>query len=177
LVDFRKNILANPIQPYSLTSFPMTNPFPTSDVDEIQRRVLAGDKIGAIKLYRERTGVGLAEAKSAIEQLQTQLRGLTAAELTWPPKALERRPIQTAAIAETLFRGEKIAAIKLYREQTQAGLAEAKRAVEEIEKNLRASAPGLFAKPAFSRMRYLVALMWLGWLIIALAILTSRHGH
>lgn len=155
----------------------MANPYPTSDVDEIQRKVLAGDKIGAIKLYRECTGVGLAEAKSAIEQMQTQLRGFTAAELVWPPKVPESRPVQAAAIAEALFRGEKIAAIKLYREQTQAGLAEAKRAVEEIEKSLRVSAPGLFTKPAFSSGQYWVALMWFGWLIIALATFLARRGH
>lgn len=110
--------------------------------------VLAGDKIGAIKLYRELTSVGLAEAKSAVEQLQTRLRGFESAELALPRNPEAPAPPQSsAAINEAIFAGKKIVAIQLYREQTKAGLAEAKRAVEEIEKQLRAAAPGLFAKP------------------------------
>ena len=35
---------------------------------DIQALVSSGKKINAIKLYRERTGVGLAEAKDAIER-------------------------------------------------------------------------------------------------------------
>ena len=36
---------------------------------DLREMVAAGDKIAAIKLYRERTGVGLAEAKAAVEAL------------------------------------------------------------------------------------------------------------
>jgi ribosomal protein L7/L12 len=125
----------------------MENPFPKDDIEEIKRAILAGDKIGAIKLYREKTHVGLAEAKTAVEQLQTQLRGFASAELSLP-KAAPAPAVQTGAISEALFAGDKILAIKLYREQTHAGLADAKRAVEQIEAHLRASAPGLFGKPS-----------------------------
>ena len=43
---------------------------------DIQQLVTGGRKIQAIKLYRERTGVGLAEAKDAIEawERSTQAR-------------------------------------------------------------------------------------------------------
>jgi hypothetical protein len=37
---------------------------------DIQQLVNSGKKINAIKLYRERTGVGLAEAKDAIEAFE-----------------------------------------------------------------------------------------------------------
>lgn len=127
----------------------MPQPDPLNNSDEVKRKMLAGDKIGAIKLYRELTGVGLAEAKSAVEQMQTQLRGFESAELALPKNATgPDEPQPSAAINEAIFAGKKIVAIKLYREQTKVGLAEAKRAVEEIEKQLRAAAPGLFAKPA-----------------------------
>jgi len=54
-----------------------------------------------------------------------------------------------APIKEAIFQGRKIEAIKLYREQTDEGLAEAKTAVEELEVELRKSSPNLFsAKPA-----------------------------
>jgi len=40
----------------------------------IEAAIFAGNKIEAIKLYREATGVGLAEAKEAVEALETSLR-------------------------------------------------------------------------------------------------------
>ena len=127
----------------------MSQPDPLNNSDEVKRKVLAGDKIGAIKLYRELTGVGLAEAKSAVEQMLTQLRGFESAENALPrDPGSPAAPQGSTAINEAIFAGRKIVAIKLYREQTRVGLAEAKRAVEEIENQLRASAPGLFAKPA-----------------------------
>jgi len=53
------------------------------------------------------------------------------------------------SIKEALFGGRKIEAIKLYREVTGTGLAEAKPAVEKIEAELRASSPDKFtAAPA-----------------------------
>lgn len=124
----------------------MENPDPIDDFDEIKRLVLAGEKIGAIQLYREKTGAGLAESKTAIEQLQTQLRGFKSADGSFPnsaPRALG----ESAAITEALFAGRKIQAIQLYREQNKVGLAEAKRAMDELEAKLRLSAPGLFSKP------------------------------
>jgi ribosomal protein L7/L12 len=42
---------------------------PNSGTDEIRRMVLAGNKIEAIKQYRKIHGVGLKEAKDAVEKL------------------------------------------------------------------------------------------------------------
>jgi ribosomal protein L7/L12 len=42
---------------------------PNSGTDEIRRMALAGNKIEAIKRYREIHGVGLKEAKDAVEKL------------------------------------------------------------------------------------------------------------
>lgn len=55
---------------------------------------------------------------------------------------------QAGRIQDALFRGEKIEAIRIYREQTGVGLAEAKQAVEQVERELRASAPERFSAPA-----------------------------
>ena len=41
--------------------------------DEIARLLIKGNLIEAIKVYRQRTGVGLAEAKLAVEQMKAQL--------------------------------------------------------------------------------------------------------
>lgn len=51
-------------------------------------------------------------------------------------------------IRAALFRGNKIEAIKLHREATGAGLAEAKGHVEQLEAELRAAHPEQFPKPA-----------------------------
>ena len=52
------------------------------------------------------------------------------------------------AIEAAIFAGRKIEAIKLHREATGSGLAEAKQAVEELEADLRRSSPDRFAAHA-----------------------------
>jgi hypothetical protein len=49
-----------------------------------------------------------------------------------------------AEIKEALFRGQKLQAIKLYREYTETGLAEAKTALDELEAELRSASPDKF---------------------------------
>ncbi len=44
------------------------------DNDEIRALIRAGRKIDAIKLVRERTGLGLAEAKDTVEALEQTMR-------------------------------------------------------------------------------------------------------
>jgi ribosomal protein L7/L12 len=84
-----------------------------------------GRKIEAIKLYRAQTGVGLAEAKAAVEAME---RG---APLPPGPDAPAPEGID-GRLWELLKKGQKIEAIKLYRDETGVGLAEAKAAVEAI---------------------------------------------
>lgn len=100
-----------------------------------------GNKIEAIKLCREATGMGLAEAKDFVERLETSPE----APLAPAPEAGALSPV-----ADLLFAGQKIQAIKLYREQVQpgAGLAEAKAAVEQLEAGLRAQHPERFTASA-----------------------------
>ena len=52
-----------------------------------------------------------------------------------------------ARIQAALFAGQKIEAIRLYREATGASLSEAKARVESMEAELRQSQPGRFATP------------------------------
>ncbi len=53
----------------------MNNPTPEDGANKIKEALFTGQKILAIKLYREQTGVGLAEAKDAVEKLEADLRG------------------------------------------------------------------------------------------------------
>lgn len=90
-----------------------------------------GNKIEAIKLCREATGMGLAEAKDFVERLETS----PDVQLAPAPQAGALSPV-----ADLIFAGRKIDAIKLYREQVKpgAGLKESKEAVEQLEAGLRA---------------------------------------
>lgn len=54
---------------------PMPAPVPAAAGDGIDDLLARGRKIQAIKLYREQTGVGLKEAKDAVEA-RARLRGL-----------------------------------------------------------------------------------------------------
>src|SRR5262245_51612226 len=80
-----------------------------------------GQKIEAIKLHREATGASLAEAKSHVDALEAG--GSTAPQEL---RAFKRQ------LLELLKQGQKIQAIKLYREKTGKGLKESKDAVEDL---------------------------------------------
>lgn len=92
----------------------------------------AGQKIEAIKAYREATGASLVEAKDAVEAVMN--RG--ASELP----AFVKRAAPAAGqsgldqVKQLLRSGQKIEAIKAYREMTAVGLKEAKDAVEALER-------------------------------------------
>jgi len=52
----------------------MADELPAERREQINDELFTGRKIGAIKLYRAATGVGLAEAKEAVEAIEAQLR-------------------------------------------------------------------------------------------------------
>jgi ribosomal protein L7/L12 len=101
------------------------------DVERVQQLVNEGKKIEAIKLVREQTGLGLKEAKDAVEAIE---RG-EMPELTLHATIATHgvSGVDLDEINELLLQNKKIEAIKLYREQTGAGLQEAKDAIEAIE--------------------------------------------
>jgi len=77
---------------------------------------------------------------------------------------------QASSVKEALFSGQKIQAIKLYREQTGVGLAEAKDAVETLEAALRTTSPGLFTKPPATNVSLPGAIVVLVAVIIAFTV-------
>jgi ribosomal protein L7/L12 len=96
------------------------------DLVELVRSLMdRGLKIEAIKIYRERTGVGLKEAKDAVEALGW---GRAAQSGPESDRSLEDE------LRSLLEQGQRIGAIKLYRERTGVGLREAKDAVEDLER-------------------------------------------
>jgi ribosomal protein L7/L12 len=100
----------------------------------VRNLLAAGNKIEAIKFYRAATGVGLAEAKAAVEAIEVgQVPALGG------PPATPAGPDVLDRVRNLLAAGNKIEAIKFYRAATGVGLAEAKNTVELIE----AGTPGL----------------------------------
>lgn len=117
----------------------LERPRPTLDaaaLNEVMELIRAGNKIGAIKLYRDRTGVGLANGKRAVEDLE---RNLSMAGDALPSGGTGMRVIDPTALGEVeglVRQNKRIEAIKRYRQVTGLGLKEAKDAVDEIKRGL-----------------------------------------
>jgi ribosomal protein L7/L12 len=101
------------------------------DLERIQQLVRDGKKIEAIKLVREQTDLSLKDAKDAVEAIE---RGEKPALSPRRSASVSPHNLDLAPIQDQLLRGNKIEAIKLYREQTGVGLKDAKDAVEAIER-------------------------------------------
>ncbi len=110
-------------------------PLPASDTEplpeeifrqQLVRLVNEGQRVQAVAAYRRRTGVDLTTAVEAIDTLEQDHQFSVSpqeADLEWE-------------VIGYLERGEKIGAIKLYRDKTNLGLKEAKDFVEAIERRL-----------------------------------------
>lgn len=116
-----------------------------SVIAEIDRLVAAGQKIHAIKLYRDRSGVGLKEAKDRIEHWSVSttaphaaaVSNATATHSSITPTAMTPSSVRAslpASVASDIDKlvagGSAIAAIKALREHTGLGLKESKDLIE-----------------------------------------------
>lgn len=103
----------------------------TSDQErQIREFTNANQLIQAIKLYREITGLGLAEAKSAVEAIA---RGESVNFSVSAPQTQFDDPLLETKIKDLLIKRNKIEAIKIYRLAHNVGLKEAKDVVDGIE--------------------------------------------
>jgi ribosomal protein L7/L12 len=117
--------------------YKMSRPIPDDELAAIRSAYFSGRKIEAIKLYRQASGAGLAEAKRFVESLSedAQVAGNDA------------RTLSDASIDEiqaALFAGKKIDAIKRYRNASGEGLKEAKEFIDALEAELRRTQPTRF---------------------------------
>lgn len=118
--------------------------------DHVQKiHKLLHDKhvIQAIQLYREVTGVSLAEAKEAVEEMALDEAGK-------PPSGVRSYddPVMESKIKSLLAKGKKIDAVKIYREEYGIGLKQAKDAVDRIEASMpRDSATAIPYESAIGR--------------------------
>jgi ribosomal protein L7/L12 len=105
--------------------------------DRVAEAIGSNRKLDAIRLYRESSGLGLKESKDFIENLMSperQIRMKLDALLKHSGISFDDQSNVPSGVLEALRRGQKIEAIRLYRESTHSGLKEAKERVEEIER-------------------------------------------
>lgn len=93
------------------------------DLAEVEAAISAGEKIRAIKIYREVTNADLLTAKTAVDRIE---RGED------PAVAPQASAQSLAAVRAALASGESIRAVKIYREATGTDLLTAKNAVDLI---------------------------------------------
>lgn len=104
-------------------SIPVPSATTTDFEQEVRSLLDQGKKIEAVKVYKDQTGSSLKDSKDAVEALQ---RGASLPSQADPGADLD------AEVLRLMGQGEKIKAVKLYREQSGATLYDSKQAVERL---------------------------------------------
>jgi ribosomal protein L7/L12 len=98
---------------------------------EVQSLLIQGRKIEAIKLLKERSGIPLEAAKTAVDAMEKLgTLGTTTLSITTNTTTLSQQ--DSAEIQRLIRQGEKIEAIKLIRDRTGLGLKEAKDVADRL---------------------------------------------
>ncbi|KAA5540515.1 hypothetical protein FYK55_21155 [Roseiconus nitratireducens] len=109
----------------------MTEPLSSPQLDELRADLRDGQKLAAIKRYREWTGCSLIDAKHFVDALQSQ--GATGEVSPTSSDAMEElSDDQMDQVLDAIERGEKLRAVKLYLTFTGKSLRESKDLVESI---------------------------------------------
>jgi len=115
---------------------------PPKAVEDLEQQVRSllgqGQKLNAVKLYKESTGVSLKEAKDAVEAIE---RGES------PKSPAKTDGDMEAELLRLLGEGQKFQAVMVYRERTGTDLSEAMRAVEALaaRHGMVSQEPGCFS--------------------------------
>lgn len=139
----------------------MPSPLP----QDVQSAMAAGQKIEAIRLLRERTGLGLAEAKAAVEA-----GSLPQAPADPPAGSFGARELPPQALA-ALAAGKTIEAIRLVRLAHGVGLKDAKGIVDAYIRRSAASTDGMSGlAPGELRPSRLGSWGWIGLALVCAAV-------
>jgi ribosomal protein L7/L12 len=149
------------------------NKLSQEEIDRLGEMIFAGQKIEAIKAYRDLAGLSLLESKQFIDLLEKQLRDANPTFFQNPySTAKPRRPSlgnmpeeDAKKMTDFIFAGQKIAAIKMYKEATGLGLKESKDVIDALEKQLREECPENFTHAAKTGCSVVLA----GGVLLALA--------
>lgn len=133
------------------------------EIPEAAKQALRqGNKIDAIKIVREKWGIGLAEAKDAVENAERGADPRPSGAIASPDGKF---PLE-AVVA--LRQGDKIGAIKIVRTAFSLGLKEAKDAVDAHvaqDPALRAELESVVQRRRPGRLLWILAVLLIGGLI------------
>ncbi|MFL0251003.1 hypothetical protein ACJDT4_11270 [Clostridium neuense] len=99
--------------------------------ERLKKLILQGQMIKAIKEYRISTGASLVDAKNYVDALAAAIKEGKSMEAFKKPEA-DSAEIE-AKVKELLLQGQKIKAVKAYREATGCDLLTAKKYVDSIQ--------------------------------------------
>jgi ribosomal protein L7/L12 len=119
--------------PPASTAAPAPGRYPASSsalLEELRPLLQNGKIIEAIKRSRERLGVGLKEAKDAVDELRAQLALSPIPDFRPKDRVTDHELLEE--VKRLVKRGQVLDAIKLYRQRNEVGLMEAKKAVLEL---------------------------------------------
>jgi ribosomal protein L7/L12 len=96
-------------------------------VQKIHKQLHDRQLIQAVKIYRDATGVSLAEAKEAVEEMARN-------EYAKPPAGVRNYddPVLESKVKSLLSKGKKLDAVKIYRAEYGTSLKDATEAVERM---------------------------------------------
>lgn len=115
----------------------MADDLPPEAMNEIIELICDDQMIAAIQHYRNLRGTSLQDAKLFIEELAARLQE-TSPENHAPTTEM-------AEIAELIYAGQKLQAIKRYREIRTTSLYQAKQFIEQWTADLRQKSPERFS--------------------------------
>ena len=137
----------------------MGTPSPDWLPPEVAAAIQSGRTIEAIKLLRESTGLGLAEAKAAVDHYVRTQGAPPGTEMPLPP-----------TVMQALRSGNQIEAIRLVREHRGLGLREAKLMVDAMV----AGDPSLHGNLSPGSPRRSSSLLWLAIFLAVAAYILYR---
>jgi ribosomal protein L7/L12 len=150
---------------------------PRASLDAVRRLVQNGNLIEAVSRYHQLYGVGLKEAKDAVDALAAGKVVEVHRVFSGPLNAEETSRV-LEEVKKLLQSGNKIAAIKHYREVDDVSLTQAKAVVDRIQAELTgiplAPRPEILGYPS-STLQPIKSRRWFG-IVITLAILVIVGG-
>ncbi len=120
-----------------------------------------GEKLNAVKLYKEHSGLTLLEAKKAVEAL-ARGEAMPSSSFNQPEACIDSAT--ESELVRLLGRGEKLEAIKLYRKVTGSGLKDSKEAVEAFAVGHGLEVPGSGCLSVLLLIAVFVVLAVVSWL-------------
>jgi ribosomal protein L7/L12 len=149
----------------------VSEPQPRQLPADVQAALSRGDFMGAIKLLRAASGLGLAEARALIDRQRSPAPRAKAKagapSATWPPGTLP------PSVSEAVHAGRTIDAIRLMREHSGLGLKEAKAAVDRYAAQHREQfgplSPGEMPRGRprlWFFLAVVAALLWVAWRVL-----------